>query len=216
MMSGLTLVVIAKECIPGRVKTRLTPPLSPQEAARLASASLEDTLHTVAMIPVARRILYIDGAPPRVAETLGFDAVPQSGGDLSERLASLFDGLSSPTLLVGMDTPQLTSRHLGAPLHSWSDDIDAWFGPALDGGFWALGLRHPDGDLVRGVPMSQGDTGAKQLARLHDRGLRVAMLETLRDVDEYADAVEVAALTPDSRFAAAFRAGAPITAGEPG
>ncbi|GFE18349.1 hypothetical protein Sgleb_63960 [Streptomyces glebosus] len=58
-----TLLVIAKEPVPGRVKTRLTPPYTPQEAAALAEAALADTLHTVLKVPVRRRVLVLDGVP---------------------------------------------------------------------------------------------------------------------------------------------------------
>ena len=57
------VVVIAKEPYPGRVKTRLTPPFTPVEAAELAEASLSDTLAAVAGTTVARRVLALDGTP---------------------------------------------------------------------------------------------------------------------------------------------------------
>ncbi|MFC9290815.1 glycosyltransferase, partial [Streptomyces sp. NPDC057052] len=58
-----TLLVIAKEPLPGRVKTRLTPPFAPWEAAALAEAALADTLAAVAAAPAVRRRLVLDGAP---------------------------------------------------------------------------------------------------------------------------------------------------------
>jgi uncharacterized protein len=82
---------------------------------------------------------------------------------------------------------------------------DAIFGPAADGGFWALGLRVPDPDLLRGVPMSTPGTGAVQRDRLRAAGLRVADLPPLRDVDTAADATAVACEAPWSRFAARAR-----------
>jgi glycosyltransferase A (GT-A) superfamily protein (DUF2064 family) len=124
-----TLLIIAKQPLPGRVKTRLVPPCTHEQASALAEAALTMDWH-------------------------GADAV---------------------------------------------------FGPAADGGFWALGLRVPDPALLRGVPMSTPATGAIQRARLLAAGLRVADLPRLRDVDTAADAVAVARQAPRSRFAARAR-----------
>ncbi|MBQ1089705.1 DUF2064 domain-containing protein [Streptomyces sp. B93] len=194
-----TLLVIAKEPRPGRVKTRLTPPFTPREAAGLAEAALVDTLHAVAATPASRRVLVLDGTPGPWLPP-GFEVVPQSAGGLDERLAEAFAGCAGPALLIGMDTPQVTPGLLTVDF----DGCDAWFGPADDGGFWALGLADPDPALLRGVPMSTPSTGAVQRARLTDAGLRVRDLPRLRDVDTAADTEAVAALAPHGRFAAAL------------
>ncbi|MEU0114567.1 DUF2064 domain-containing protein [Streptomyces bobili] len=192
-----TLLVIAKEPLPGRVKTRLTPPFTPGEAAALAEASLADTLEAVVATPAARRVLVLDGAPGPWLPP-GFDVVPQCAGGLDERLADAFARCEGPALLIGMDTPQVTPELLTVDFAG----CDAWFGPAEDGGFWALGLAEPDPALLRGVPMSTPSTGAVQRARLVAAGLRVRDLPRLRDVDDARDAHAVAALAPHGRFAA--------------
>lgn len=192
-----TLLVIAKEPRPGRVKTRLTPPFTPDEAAALAEASLADTLRAVAATPARRRVLVLDGAPGPWLPP-GFDVVPQCAGGLDARLADAFAGCAGPALLIGMDTPQVTPELLDVDF----EGCDAYFGPAEDGGFWALGLARPDPALPRGVPMSTPVTGAAQRERLLAAGLRVRDLPPLRDVDTAADARAVAALAPHGRFAA--------------
>ncbi|MFC8194522.1 DUF2064 domain-containing protein [Streptomyces sp. NPDC060006] len=192
-----TLLVIAKEPRPGRVKTRLTPPFTPREAAALAEAALADTLCAVAAAPARRRVLVLDGAPGPWLPP-GFDVVPQSAGDLDERLAAAFDACDGPALLIGMDTPQVTPELLTVDFAG----CDAYFGPAEDGGFWALGLAHPDPGLLRGVPMSTPTTGAVQFERLVVAGLRVRELPRLRDVDTARDAEAVALAAPESRFTA--------------
>ncbi|MER7922637.1 DUF2064 domain-containing protein [Streptomyces sp. NPDC096057] len=191
-----TLLVIAKEPLPGRAKTRLTPPFTPDEAAALAEASLVDTLHVVLATPARRRVLVLAGAPGPWLPP-GFDVVPQCDGGLDERLAAAFAGCDGPALLIGMDTPQVTPELLTVDFA----DCDAYFGPAEDGGFWALGLAEPDPALLRGVPMSTSTTGAVQRRRLTAGGLRVHDLPSLRDVDTAHDAELVAAEAPEGRFA---------------
>ncbi|CAM5324440.1 hypothetical protein SHIRM173S_04958 [Streptomyces hirsutus] len=192
---SMTLLVIAKEPRPGRVKTRLTPPFTPEEAAWLAEAALADTLDVVVRTPARRRVLVLDGAPGPWLPT-GIEVVPQCAGGLDERLAAAFARCDGPALLIGMDTPQVTPELLTVDFA----DCDAYFGPAEDGGFWALGLAAPDPGLLRGVPMSAPDTGAVQRRRLAH--LRVRELPRLRDVDTAYDAEAVAGAAPGGRFAA--------------
>jgi uncharacterized protein len=205
----VTVIVIAKEPVPGRVKTRLTPPFSPPEAAQLAQAALADTLDVVASAPVARRVLALAGTagpwlPP------GFEVIPQRGNGLDERLAAAFADVygmeRQPMVLIGMDTPQVTAELLAdAALPLISGEADACLGPAADGGYWLLGLRAPDWSLLRGVPMSRSDTGRVQLSRLMDAGLRVARLPELTDMDHAEDAARIAAEVTGSRFAQVYK-----------
>ena len=193
------LIVIAKAPEPGRSKTRLSPPLSLERAARLAEAALADTLACAASAHAGRRVLALDGEPggwlPR-----GFEVIPQRGEGLDQRLASAFEDVGEPALLVGMDTPQLRPallhRALARVAHS-----DAVMGPAVDGGYWAIGLHESRRELFAGVPMSTSRTFAAQLERLEDHGLSVGLLPPLRDVDLIDDAWAVAAMAPWSRFA---------------
>ncbi|MFD1656678.1 DUF2064 domain-containing protein, partial [Streptomyces caeni] len=144
-----------------------------------------------------RRVLVLDGSPGPWLPP-GFDVVAQCPGGLDERLADAFACCEGPALLIGMDTPQVTPDLLTVDFEGY----DACFGPAEDGGFWALGLAEPDPGLLRGVPMSTAVTGAVQRGRLTAAGLRVRDLPRLRDVDTAADARSVAAAAPRGRFAA--------------
>ncbi len=200
MTPGLQLVVLAKAPVPGRVKTRLCPPYRPQEAARLAAASLADVLDVVRATPAARRVLVLAGDPDLV-DSSGLDLLPQGTGTLDVRLAAAFAAVAgAPAFLVGMDTPQLTPRHLTEAGDALSRR-DACLGLAVDGGWWGLGLRRPDPDLLLGVPCSLPTTGRAQLHRLVTAGLAVTRLPVLRDVDVADDAAQVAALDPTTRFA---------------
>jgi hypothetical protein len=195
-VSDTNILVLAKEPVPGRVKTRLCPYFTPDDAARLAAAALRDTLAVVVRTPALRRVLVLDGRPGDWVPP-GVEVLPQSAGSLDERIADAFERMSGPTILIGMDTPQVTSRQLRV---RW-DSHDAWYGGAHDGGFWALGMREPDPDLVLGVPMSTATTGALQLDRLRSAGLRVGHLPTLRDIDTAECAAYVADQAPHTEFA---------------
>ena len=193
----MQVLVLAKEPVPGRVKTRLCPPLTHEGAARLAQAALEDTLDVVRAVDVARRVLVLDGS----YDAPGFDLQPQRGGPMPERLAAAFDDCGDlPALLIGMDTPQLTPALLATAAEALATS-PAVLGLAPDGGWWALGLQRPDGALLAGIPTSRDDTGARQLAGLRAAGLDPVLLPELRDVDTVEDARAAAALVPDGGFA---------------
>jgi hypothetical protein len=200
------LLVLAKEPVPGRVKTRLTPPCDPVDAAAIAEAALADTL-TAAMASGADRVIVaLDGAPGSWCPP-GALVVPQGTGDLPTRLATAWRATAGPALQIGMDTPQVGAAALTdamAVLHDGA--ADAVLGLAPDGGWWAIGFRRARPDAFAGIPTSRSDTGGRQLRRLEHLGLRTTQLPTTRDVDTWVDAVAVAATSPGGTFAATVRA----------
>jgi rSAM/selenodomain-associated transferase 1 len=205
----MQICVIAKEPRPGFVKTRLSPPFSPHEAAEIAEAALADTLATVASVQARRHVLALDGDRGPWLPS-GFRVIEQTGNGLGERLQAAFDACfedlpEEPVIVIGMDTPQVTVRHIlnVARLLDIDDDgPDAVIGPARDGGYWLLGLRRPVPGAFARVRMSEATTCAEQFGRLSDLGCRVVATQQLIDVDDAGSAAEVAASIPGSRFAA--------------
>ncbi|WP_434445821.1 TIGR04282 family arsenosugar biosynthesis glycosyltransferase [Lentzea sp. E54] len=199
------LLVMAKSPVPGQVKTRLCPPLTPREAADVAAASLLDTLTAALATPGAVPVVALSGVVRRedVRDALAECVViPQRGTTFAERLVHAHADVARfgmPVLQIGMDTPQVTP----SLLESCARFEEAALGFALDGGWWALGLRDPlRAGVLRDVPMSRADTGALTLKALH--GLEVRTLPVLSDVDTMADARAVTRLVPGSLFAAAL------------
>lgn len=206
MITGVDLLVLAKEPVAGRVKTRLTPPCSPAEAAGIAEAALADTLSAAMASAAERVIVALDGAPGAWCPP-GVTIVDQGRGDLADRLSTAWRATRGPALQIGMDTPQLDARALDrAMARLEADGCDAVLGLAEDGGWWGLGLRRPQPDAFAGIPTSRSDTGARQRARLEGLGLRTTLLPVARDVDHWDDAVAVACAAPDGCFARAVRA----------
>jgi len=193
------VLVMAKAPVAGQVKTRLCPPCSPVEAAALAEAALADTLEAVAGCGATRRVLALDGAPGPWLPP-GFRIVPQVAGAFDRRLAHAWAIAGGPGVQIGMDTPQVTAADLDHALGSL-DATESALGFAVDGGWWAIGLRQPHPDAFHGLPMSTERTGRAQFARLISLGLDVTLLPTLVDLDTVDDLSAVAAAGPATRTA---------------
>jgi rSAM/selenodomain-associated transferase 1 len=202
-MSQATLAVIAKAPAPGAVKTRLSPPLTLVQASELAEAALSDTLAAVAATGAARKVLVLHGQPGAWLPD-GYEVISQRGSGLDERLAAAFEDLRGPTLIIGMDTPQVSVELLELALDQLKSH-PAVLGPAEDGGYWTIGLRRADPNVLLGVPMSSPHTLTAQRMRLRALGLATGELATLRDVDTFDDAMAVAAAAPGTMFARALR-----------
>jgi glycosyltransferase A (GT-A) superfamily protein (DUF2064 family) len=130
--------IIAKEPVAGRVKTRLCPPCSPEQAAAIADASLRDTISAVRATPAAARTICLAGRP-RDLVPHDFSVVAQRPGGLALGLAGAFDDCFAATpnesvVLVGMDTPQLHPHQLRDAAERLASGEDAVLGVAEDGG----------------------------------------------------------------------------------
>ncbi|MET9491285.1 DUF2064 domain-containing protein [Nocardia sp. NPDC006630] len=207
-----TLLIVAKAPIAGFAKTRLTPPLPPRDAARLAAAALLDTLAAVRSCGSEERMVAWTGNLAMAEESgtiaaalRGFTVIQQRGNTFGERLANAHADAARfglPVLQIGMDTPQAGPELLARSAARLAATGDTVLGPAADGGWWALGLTDPrPARLLVDVPMSTSRTGDLTREALRRCGYRVHRLPVLTDVDCYSDALSVAAQST-GRFAA--------------
>jgi glycosyltransferase A (GT-A) superfamily protein (DUF2064 family) len=216
------LLVVAKAPVPGLAKTRLTPPATPSQAADIAAAALLDTLDAVRDTPGAIPVVAMTGdlslacrADEIRAALASMTVIGQRGTDFAHRLANAHADAAwccpgLPIVQIGMDTPQVTPELLWHTA-SLLADADVVFGPAVDGGWWALGLRNPfHANALRAVPMSREDTGARTLAALTRHHANIMIAATLSDVDTMDDAMWVAEQTMTTRFAGAVAAITPV------
>lgn len=199
------VLVMAKSPQAGRVKTRLCPPCTFEEAARVAEAALADTLAAVAGSGADRKVIALDG-PPGPWLPPGFEILPQRGGLLADRLAHAWADLDPAAdswgIQIGMDTPQVSAALLDRCLAE-EGPSRALLGPAVDGGWWLIGLPTADPDAVfAGIETSRTDTGTAQASRLRSLGYSLRRAPTLRDIDTIEDLATVASAIPSSRTAA--------------
>jgi glycosyltransferase A (GT-A) superfamily protein (DUF2064 family) len=216
---AVSMLVVAKAPEPGRAKTRLAATVGDRVAAGIAAAALLDTLDAVAAASVAARVVAFTGdlnaaaSAAEIRERLeSFTVIPQRGDGFADRLANAHAdcGMTSgglPVLQIGMDTPQVTPDLLTGCARRLPDSA-AVLGLAYDGGWWVLGVAAPAmAECLRGVPMSQPDTGQLTLKALRDSGIEVMPLQRLADFDVVDDIAAVRdACGPDSRFARVTRA----------
>ena len=190
------LIVFAKEPVPGRVKTRLVPPFSPQQAAEFYDAMLQDVLEAssqIARVYGLRPILAID--PPEALRSIvarvpgSFRVIAQRGQSLGERMdwamRAAAAGGANRILLRGSDSPVLDAAKVGEALHTL-DEVDLVVCPDLDGGYNLIGLREPCDELFE-VEMSTGKVFEQTRALAAQLGLRSVVLPPHHDVDDWLD-----------------------------
>jgi hypothetical protein len=189
-------VVFARSPEPGRVKTRMTPPLSAEQGAALYACLLADVLEESARAARALGlcpVLAVD--PPEATEALarrappGFRAVPQRGADLGRRMeravAEAGAAAALPVLLRGSDSPTLDVDLVGEALAALGA-ADLVLCPDRDGGYSLVGLARPAPDLFR-HPMSTPTVLRETLAGAQRLGLRTGLLAERFDLDTVAD-----------------------------
>ena len=190
---GSWSAIFAKRPLPGRVKTRLTPPLDPPQAASLACAMLEDAVAR-GRLAEAESEPVLAFAPPEEApwfeDRFGGQLAlhPQRGDGLAARLAHFFDralGGEGPrtVIAVGSDSPQVSAVRLAEAHRRLRAGADLVLGPDAGGGYYLIGLRAPHPELFLEVAMSEPDMGRRTLDLAHSLGLAVELLPEDFDVD---------------------------------
>jgi rSAM/selenodomain-associated transferase 1 len=186
------LVVIAKEPVPGAVKTRLAPILGADGAARAAAAMLADTVAVMAQVDAEPWVCF---SPPdartRMARlTPGCRLLAQVQGDLGDRLAACFatllGGGAQRVVVVGADTPQVPRATYQAAF-ALLDQVDVVLGPAADGGYYLVGAKAALPELFVGVPMGTDTVLQETIRRAVRRRLRVGTVPMQRDLDRLED-----------------------------
>ena len=186
------LVVFMKAPRPGAVKTRLAEALGADAACAAYRRLVEALVANLAPLPKAELCFTPVDAAAQIKPWLrpGWTACPQVGGDLGERLHAAFhehfetDALH--VVIIGSDCPDVTARDIE---DAWLalEGHDVVLGPALDGGYWLIGLRAPQPALFAGIPWSTDRVFGETICRAREAGLRVAILRELADVDTPAD-----------------------------
>lgn len=193
-MLDTLFIQFAREPVPGEVKTRLLPALSPREACQIHIDLLRHTSRVLVGAGLGEVQLAVAGdtAHPVFRDCLAdgvATVVPQAGEDLGSRmLAALRAGLATHrrVVLVGSDCPQLDAHYLAGALAALARH-DVVLGPALDGGYVLIGVRRVESGWFDGVDWGTHAVYRQTAARLDASGARWLALAALADVDRPED-----------------------------
>lgn len=188
-----TLLVVAKQPLPGQTKTRLCPPLSPVQAADLYECFLRDTLQVMRQVHDVESVIaflpegaqdYFRGLAPDMKLTC------QVGASLGERLdhlltEALLSG-SPQAVVMDSDSPTLPAEYISQAFDQLTE-ADVVIGPTRDGGYYLIGMKQPQPHLLRKVQMSTPRVLADTLALAESTGLTVSLLPAWYDVDTIDD-----------------------------
>ena len=207
-MNRHAIVIAAKPPVPGKVKTRLSPPLSLDQSAQLYECFLVDTINTVAAIKGVDRFIafYPDVSTKELSFTIvnsvsgssqneflaDFTLITQKGIDLGERLISIFEQLLSSgydsATIIGSDSPNLPVAFIKRSLSNLKESkADVTLGPCKDGGYYLIGLKTFHSDIFKGISWSTSSVFDETIKKIKKLGLGVSVLPEWYDVDNNED-----------------------------
>jgi rSAM/selenodomain-associated transferase 1 len=187
------VIVIGKAPLPGQTKTRLSPPLSNEDAALLYRAFLVDTLELAKGLGWERTsLIHPRGHAPLLRSLAGdVHLLEQPRDGLADALAFAFehhfDLGCDLVVLIGSDNPTLPEAPILDAERALAADADLAVGPTVDGGYYLIGMRQPHLGVLQEVEWSTPRVYAQTLQRAHSLGLRVRRVDEWYDVDEPAD-----------------------------
>jgi len=195
-MQSVAVAIVCKTPITGLCKTRLSPPLRPEECAAISACFIRDLSATIdALARTDRDVVGYAVYTPIGSETRlqtllpgGFHLLPQSDGDLGERLLNatvdLLNAGHDGAILVNSDSPTLPLSILRAAVHAVRQGDAAVLSPALDGGYTLIGLTNPHARLFADIPWSTPQVYRLTLERAREIDLPVIAVPQWYDIDD--------------------------------
>jgi len=192
-MSSVAVAIICKTPAPGKSKTRLSPPLRPQECAAISACFIADLGRTIAGLehPSSRPCVVYTPAGSE-AQLLGilpsFALTLQGEGDLGDRLAKGIDDLLAAghdgAIVINSDSPTLPASILEAAIEAVLAEDQMVIAPAFDGGYTLIGLSRQHRRLFQDIPWSTERVFNLTMDRAREIGLPAKVLDMWYDIDD--------------------------------
>lgn len=190
-MQDIPLIIFAKAPVPGKVKTRLHDKCSAETAAYVAELLLTHIVELACdhwqgevIISVAGEIQH--PVIVRLYEEYPVDCISQLEGDLGQRMHHAFEQVGRPAAIIGADVPACSAATLQNAWQSLANGNNV-IGPALDGGYYLIGLQQPFAELFENVDWGTANVYQQTLTHADDASLSLQTLEYMSDLDTWSD-----------------------------
>jgi len=199
------LGIYAKQPLPGQVKTRLCPPLSPSEAAGLYQCALQETVTRMQGCEAFELVICYAGERSWFAEAFpDVQLLPQRGEDLGVRMADSFSQLFQQgyrqVVLIGSDSPDLPLQLVEQAFRKLRQ-TDVVLAPAEDGGYVLIGKSKFLPELFSAIRWSSAEVLPETLRRIEKLGIKAFLLPGWEDLDDLAALGRLLRRSPQSRTA---------------
>ncbi len=187
-----SLLLFVKNPIAGQTKTRLAQSVGHEKALKMYHQLMEHTRAQAAALSDIQRLLFYSNFIPAedTWPSPPFDKRLQTGHDLGERMKNAFqeafDGGSEQAIIIGSDCPGVSTQLLEEAFAAL-ESHDLVLGPALDGGYYLLGMKRFYPSLFNAIAWSTEAVAEQTLAAAESLSLRTARLLALSDVDYLED-----------------------------
>jgi rSAM/selenodomain-associated transferase 1 len=190
------LVIVAKEPVPGKVKTRLSSRFGAHQASELYGLSIQDTIEEMSYLSGHHLALAYtpEDAEPAFKKMLPhpIELFAQQGADLGERLSNIFQRMFAKGYgqvhIINSDSPDLSHRLVSRSISLLKNrETELVLGPCDDGGYYLVGLKRPIPELFTQIPWSTDQVLSTTLEKAQLLNLHCALLRPWYDIDTYDD-----------------------------
>lgn len=197
----IPLMLFAKAPVVGKVKTRLHPPCSLEEAATVAAWLIEASLENVCQFWPGQVLLSVSGNIKlpffqRLVDRFGVILVEQADGDLGQRMQAAFDSTGYPAAIMGCDIPHCSADTLRR-LYKFLSAGESAIAPSVDGGYYLIGLSVPMTELFCSMPWGKSAVYARTKQAALQNQYILHELTTLQDIDTWDDLVTIVEQRPE-------------------
>lgn len=184
------VIVFEKEPLPGKVKTRLAKDIGEKEAAKVYEQLITLTHNALKEVKADIFVFYDGNGSSKEHRDCRYHYNAQLGNNLGERMLHAFREVFikgyKKVLIIGTDCPGINKGILEESFCQL-DQQDISLGPALDGGYYLIGMKKAHASLFQSIPWSTNKVFERTLEKLHGMNLTFSVLPTLRDIDDWDD-----------------------------